>query len=292
MSRPETHISECSQIFVIGAHRSGTTWLANCLMGIEGVFTPQAALHHGQIESAYFSRFLPYFNGAHKRSDKLAMFSAFEKTDFVGALKGDGLKPCYNNDPWSYFSLLMDNAARVHRCDSWVEKSPGNALVIDQLIDNFPKARFIFISRNYIDQSLSYALGLLGGIGVWNLFKAGLVAGIYRSSMRRGGDNIFRIRYEALRLNFDDEFGDCLRFLDFETREYTAPEFQPNSSYSPAYSDIGQKPVLNFSQRAVVTIGYYTTIFIPRPGMMFLLGLRRRIFRSALPDWVYASIDS
>ena len=50
-----------NRVFIIGSHRSGTTYLTNVLAEQNDLYTPQTEKHRGQIESAFFSHFLKYF---------------------------------------------------------------------------------------------------------------------------------------------------------------------------------------------------------------------------------------
>ena len=49
-------------IFVLGRHRSGTTWVSNILASVPGIYSPSHPLHKGAHESAYFSLLIPYCN--------------------------------------------------------------------------------------------------------------------------------------------------------------------------------------------------------------------------------------
>ena len=69
-------------IFVLGRHRSGTTWLSNVLAAFPEIYAPAHELHHGTHESAFFSHLVPYCNGGRTAVDLLAIKRLFERSDY------------------------------------------------------------------------------------------------------------------------------------------------------------------------------------------------------------------
>ncbi len=71
------------EIFVIGRHRSGTTWVTNLIASHPKIFTPEHQKHQGQDESAFFSSVVPYCHMGSAETDRLAISTIFEHSDFL-----------------------------------------------------------------------------------------------------------------------------------------------------------------------------------------------------------------
>lgn len=280
------------RIFIIGQHRSGTTWLTNGFAEIEGVFTPQLELHHGQIESAFFSSLVPYFNQGKTPVDRIALYTAFAQTDFFKALGISHHDLQLDATPAQAFATVMDLAAEKHDSDTWIEKSPGNSLMIDELMVQFPESHFIRVRRNLYEQCTSRAIGLLGGLNLKTLFLSGVQAGLYDNVMSGQSKNLHEVRYEDLVADYDREMERCLAFVGLQGRIFKRPTVKPNSSYSSAYSNVKDRKKANLTQKFVIVFGYASARLIPRNLVVKALALRKRFFRNRLPVWLYATLEN
>jgi hypothetical protein len=132
------------KIFVIGRHRSGTTWVTNILASHHKVFTPTHEAHRGQHESEFFSSLVPYCRQGKTSTDRMAIRSIFERSDFWHLLFPEEA-PSLDIDRLGvlgYFEGALDEAARLRDCTHWVEKTPAEgAYVAGQLVKAILKCR-------------------------------------------------------------------------------------------------------------------------------------------------------
>ncbi|MBO9399396.1 sulfotransferase [Shimia sp. R9_3] len=278
------------KIFILGKHRSGTTWLANCIAEVDGVYTPRVDLHHGQIESAFFSSIVPYFSGAKSAVDRSALYAAFSKSDFFSALGVDFDEVDHQLCPELMFEALMSAAANAQDCDAWLEKTPAHSLLVDDLMSYYPDAQFIRVRRNILDQTLSTCVGLKGTLNKKNLFVAAFESGIYEAVLSIKSDRLLEIAYEDLRNDFDREIHRCLDFLNMAERSFSRPSVKANSSFSSAYSQVKTAPSLSVLDKVIVRFGFIFGRSFPRRLIKFALRQRKTIFRNKLPRWMFASL--
>jgi hypothetical protein len=277
------------KIFVLGCHRSGTTWLTNIISGVDQIYTPVSDLHHGQIESAFFSSIVPYFNNGRTSSDKIAMYAAYSRSDFYSCLGLEYYNFSTDTMPYEFFSKSMDLATKNHECDTWIEKTPAHSLVVDELYKRFPESFFIIVKRDIYDQALSNSIGLLGGLSLKNLFYSGIVSGIYDNILNVDYNNTLIVNYSDLQTDIDCQLSRILEFVGLHGRSYSIPNLKPNSSFSAAYSNKVNRVPLSFTQKSIVKFAWIFTRFIPRGMVISLLKLKKKIFRNSLPSWLYAS---
>lgn len=68
-------------IFVVGVHRSGTTWLANILCRHSNIAGIQAERHFGIHESVFFSHFIHNFGDLRNDNIFIQFVEAFASSD-------------------------------------------------------------------------------------------------------------------------------------------------------------------------------------------------------------------
>ena len=138
-------------VFVVGAPRSGTTWLQRLLAAHPRVATGQ--------ESHLFSEFV----GPQLR--------AWRKHERAAAVERGGVGPgCYHTEE-EFLGILRDYMRRLlapllearGTAELFVEKTPGHALYVAEIHELLPEARFIHIIRDARDVVVS----LLTAAGSW-----------------------------------------------------------------------------------------------------------------------------
>lgn len=138
-------------VFVVGAPRSGTTWLQRLLAAHPRVATGQ--------ESHLFSEFV----GPQLRAWRKHLRSAPVERGGVGP-------GCYHTEE-QFLAILRDYMLRLlapliearGEAELFVEKTPGHALYVAEIHELLPEARFIHIIRDARDVVVS----LLTAAGSW-----------------------------------------------------------------------------------------------------------------------------
>jgi hypothetical protein len=139
-------------IFVVGAERSGTKWLANILCNHPAIVGVQSERHHGILETNMLANMERKFN-LRSDDDYFAMLDLWFKTDFFQITQVDKhvfyrLQPRPNSCVL-LFALLMDELARKKGTQFWIQKTNPEAAL--RVADFFHDARWIVIRRNIID---------------------------------------------------------------------------------------------------------------------------------------------
>lgn len=117
-----------SPLFIVGAPRSGTTWLQNLMLESNYVF--------GGQESYFYSLFHPAFVSVSDDSDKrrVGLSSYWSEDDFRKQM----------HEVWiNTFKSLCTPESKL-----LLEKTPFHALYVDKLADFLPNAKFIHLIRD------------------------------------------------------------------------------------------------------------------------------------------------
>jgi hypothetical protein len=161
-------------IFMIGAERSGTTLVMALLGAHPNIAVPEVAW--------YYPRFRPYIHTYGDLSQESNFRTLVDEMIF-------GLKtPLWDLpvNPATIVSELVDSAdersfrgaysailrryADHHGKPRWGEKTPHNLFFIGEILEDYPDAQFIFITRDGRDASADY---LESAFGPTNIFVAG-----------------------------------------------------------------------------------------------------------------------
>jgi hypothetical protein len=234
-------------IFVLGRHRSGTTWVSNVLAAFPDVYAPVHEAHHGIHESAFFSHLVPYCHEGRTSTDLLAIKHLFERSDYfllTGLRAGpDILAHGYVE----YFRLAMEAAARQKTARYWLEKTPAHTLLARFLAKSFPDAVFIAVVREARDVVASNVHGFGNPHSVGNWFWQAAVTAVYEKIIVQ--NNLFVIRYEDFKDRHDDTVRAIARRLELGDAQVPAPAFARNTSYRE------QTPSLTWWQRTAIVCG-------------------------------------
>jgi len=269
-------------IFVLGRHRSGTTWLSNVLAAFPEIYAPAHELHHGTHESAFFSHLVPYCNGGRTAVDLLAIKSLFERSDYFLLTGLDSGPDIVEHGLVEYFRLVMEAAAHRHGARFWLEKTPAHTLLTAFLARSYPDAVLLGIVRDARDVVASN----VHGFGNPRSFRAWLwqavVTGIYERIVARD-NRVYVIRYEDLRDRHADTVRAVARHLSLDDRAVPASRYASNTSYR---SD--EAPRIRGWQSTAIACGLLLARACPASWVDRLVN-RWWFLRSAtLPRWFFA----
>ena len=210
MSRDVNQLSErhrdvlLSPIFIVGAGRSGTTWLQRLLLELPEVI--------GGQESTFFYMFNQAFSAVEdNQSDvrKVGLSSYWLENEFDEAMREIWLK------------TFMPMFAQKPGATVLLEKTPGNALYMDRIARFLPQARFIHLIRDSraVTASLiaagkgwgsNWAPGNTKSAALewWRMVTAARDAGVARDPQR-----YMEIHYEDLHSDAVAELGRLVSFI-------------------------------------------------------------------------------
>ncbi len=213
-------------VFIIGSERSGTTLVMAILGCHPRIAVPEVTW--------YYPRFKPYL---HTYGD-LSNLKNFRTLAFEMA---HGLRiPYWRMDvqPGSFandiadrameieqsyagiFAAMFERYAKFENKPRWGEKTPYNIFYLDQILEDFPNAQFVYIYRDGRDASAEFLDSAFGPTNIYSaarIWKDGQEAALaFRKKLT--DDQWFNIKYEELVLEPVDHLQRLCTFLG---EEYT-----------------------------------------------------------------------
>lgn len=288
-------------LFVVGRHRSGTTWLANLLCEHPSIAGVQHERHYGIHESAFFSHVDGRYGPLDLRSNFIECVEVMAASDYF-RLAGATREEMYRLWPTSYsglFRSVMDRFAEKKDASIWVEKTPLHTLHLDRIGGCYPDARFIGIRRPTEDVVASILLLTLeedpsrvgGGLRRWSFIaKAAAGSSLYERILRRHArreNRVLLLDYEQLRRRGETTLRQVCRFLDlpFDSRMLETP-YERNSSYrEPKAPDRGRG--LAPGERTLVRLLVRVLRLVPLVFLRWIRRARRGGTRQPLPRWFF-----
>jgi Sulfotransferase family len=296
--------SRPTPVFVLGQHRSGTTWLANILANHPRVVAVQSDDHFGVHESIFFSHFARAYGDIADEANFGRFAADFATSDYyiLTGLEADWL---LRRRPRSYaeaFRAVMDEMARRQDGDVWIEKSPQHTLLGEELAAAFPDARFVAILRRahavvnshlwlggepplYIGRPPRYPARLV------RLAKLSAVYALHDRWLRRfcrPRARCLLVTYESLAADPTGETARVCEFLGipFESSMLDLPWRKNTSVKSPGMKSLGA------ADRIVVTLAVNAFRVVPLQLLNSLI--RRRQSRGQLewPVWCWRRRDA
>lgn len=161
-------------IFVIGAERSGTTLLMAMLGCHPRIAVPEVAW--------FYPRFRPYLYtyGALTEKDNMQVLleemifglkTPFWEMDVNPRTIVDELQALAKEPSFAgAYDAILTRFAQESGKPRWGEKTPYNLFYIKEILEDFPNAQFVFITRDGRDASADY---LASGFGPTNIYCAG-----------------------------------------------------------------------------------------------------------------------
>ncbi len=202
-------------VIIIGAARTGTTWLSNILLQNFGLTTLQHPLHYGVKEPQLF-QLNNYFN---KLNSPTKFVEEMKDSDLFQLLKV-GTEPRISQSYFDFFFDRMDELAKasntpwfIKLCPEFLYDSDAFDEVIGYLTKRYAGVKFVVIHRTLPNYLLSY-LNMPGESKssrskFWNQFPA-LTLGVARHTVlyHRAGQlpNATWISYEDLEQKPEEVF--------------------------------------------------------------------------------------
>lgn len=279
-------------LFVIGKHRSGTTWLSNLLIDhpdIEGV---HHASHRGIHESAFFSHVVGRYGDLEVFSNYVEFASVISQSDYfrLAGVSFDDLLELYPSSYTDVFRAVMDRMATRSSAKYWIEKSPMHTFYMREIGQTYTDAKFVGILRNPVDtafswlkqQDLSSSSQRLMGLARITIDK--YVVDVHMLRMKAAWpERVHVIRYENLCQNKSDVLRGVCNFLDLAPAELRS-KYKPNTSYQES-RDEHERP--KHEEKFVLFLYNYVLRLIPSRVFRFIKIIYRNIVRRDLPDWFF-----
>ena len=222
-------------VFVIGRIRSGTKWLSN-LLGAHPEVAAISGRRAGLLSTCMFDRLPDTFGSLKDDSNFYAFLACYSKTDFF-RLTGLPEEFLYRLDTRNYFEIfrqMMDAYAQRSGRALWVQKS--KSILLPQLYENFPDARFVIIRRNLMDNiRSSIGLALSHGDERANTLTTALsyYHHVKTEERYRGRENVYFVEFEELKADTVGTMKRVCAFLGIEFRpEMLDTGYAPNTSFS------------------------------------------------------------
>lgn len=208
-------------IFVVGKHRSGTTWLANQLCEHPLIAGVRHEHHDGIHESAYFSRIYRRYGDLTYKPNFVEFVEATFMSDIFQLLGADK-DELYALWPTTYegvFRALMDRYAARQNARYWLDKTPEHTLLIEEIAEIYPDAKFIAITRD-VEDVMASTVGRYGSNKLRHkkrLIVATTMSWLHSNktiqSFAEKSDRIFVTRYETLRGDPETTYREMCSFL-------------------------------------------------------------------------------
>src|SRR6266850_839944 len=209
-------------VIMIGAERSGTTLVMAMLGCHPRIAVPEVVW--------YYPRFRPYLHtygdlSKDQNFRALAEEMAFGlKTPFWGmkanprTIVDEILADLKEKSFAGIYCAMHERYARIAGKPRWGEKTPHNLFFVKEILEDFPNAQFIFITRDGRDASADY---LDSAFGPTNIFCAGESWALCQNAVKP-----WRKKLAAEPLRLGEEQIALWRELDGRTRAATmdAPE--------------------------------------------------------------------
>ena len=152
-------------VLVVGANRSGTTWLSNLLCNHSQISGVQSDEHFGIIETNLFGRMQRVFGSLNSRVNKIAFIESWSQTDFFLATGIDKseIYSLKSRDYVDIFRFVMREFSSRLGNSYWLQKLPTTEFrYLGSLQDD---AKIIVITRNMLG-NLASKHGLLQKKGI------------------------------------------------------------------------------------------------------------------------------
>ena len=263
-------------LFILGRHRSGTTWLANALATLPEVYAPEHASPRKTHESAFFSHLVRHCNHGRTESDLREIKRLFEHSRFF-ALTGQAQGPdILRLGPAGYFRAIMEAGARRKGARYWLEKTPAHTMHSRFLSEAFPDAVFVAVQRDYRDVVGSNVHGFGTPASAWNWFRHSAATAAYEKVIARRRAIV--VRYEDLLADFAGTMQGLMAALGI-AGPAPPPAIERNSSFADA------PPAFTARQRVAMASGRWLVRMLPSAALERAIVAWRARTPASLPGW-------
>jgi hypothetical protein len=287
-------------LFVIGKHRSGTSFLANLLLDHPKI----TSVHYPPDSQTYKSGVCEscFFYGIDKRYGDISIFENFvefasvvSRSDYfkLAGSSFDDLISYYKADYPNVFRYVMDKFAEHKGAAYWIEKTPSHTLLIKTIKKYYPDAKFVGIIRNEVDTALS-SLHLKKKqdkprlVRLWALIKVTILKYIYDILMTKFKkiypDDILIIDYSQLVTNKAKVTAGICDFLGLQQKELST-KFLKNT----VYKSESDKRSYGYERFFIRLIYKYLLRVVPYKLLSILAKKQIKIKHSKLPAWFFKS---
>lgn len=219
-----------AKIFILGAPRSGTTWLQELLGSHPAIATSQelklVQLFLGPLCLAWDDQ--PFRNEEHWREHRfVGLACVLDEREFLNAVRGFA-EACYQKvlslKPGAYMVL---------------DKDPPNSVQAQRLTTLFPDAKFVHLIRDGREVAASLVSASAGWGGDWAPARVGRAARRWRKHVEsnygaRSSQNYYELRYESLQQDPGATLHDLLDFLGVDASEDLVAQMQTTAEQKDA----------------------------------------------------------
>jgi Sulfotransferase family len=248
-------------VFVVGCHRSGTSFLYHCLLSAGGFAVYRS-------DTAVWDRLVPLCGDLRRRRNREKLLKIwlrskpFRRTGLDAAqLERKILEDCSNGG--EFLKVVMEQMAQDQNVDRWAAWDPDNTFYMREIKREIPDALFIHIIRDGRD--IATVLDKKGWIKPfpWDRGKSLMVAGVFWEWMVRTGReygqamplDYIEVRYEDLVTRPHETFAKLGAFikhdLDYDriVRMGVGVVTDPNSTFKKEFERGQFNPVGRWRER-------------------------------------------
>lgn len=292
-------------IFVGGAARTGTTWLANIISRHSKVACVQGSSPGGLDginESAFFSHVAGMFGNLENDNNLIQLIEVFASSSYFIS-SGLDKNIFYKERVHTYqdfFRLLMDHFAEKNGAALWLEKTPAHAFHFEKIVTYYDDAQIIAIKRNPIDQIKSGIILSQKRVGQKNFIrrKIDILKRLfnYNACYKHVGhlvskkpDKIILIEYEDLLKSRQRVINRICNFLEIEFEEEMLGDRDNRKSNTSFISDIERSKVYSPMEERGICLLSYLMEWVPyRLYRLAYLAKRITIIKKRkLPYWFF-----
>ena len=286
-------------IFVVGVHRSGTTWLANILCQHSKIAGIQHERHFGIHESAFFDGIMGNFGDLRNDNDFIQFVEIFAISDYFLLSRLDK-NIFYKERPNTYqdfFRILMDCFAEKEKVDFWLEKTPAHTIYLEKISEYFPDSKFVSIKRNIVDTIKSTIkmqyytsnenISMIPRpfITIYLIYRY-IKYYKYIEHFCKKSNSIKVINYEELKKSPEPVITNLCKFLDIEFESnMLKKKYKPNTSFSDNQE---RKEVLTSTEKWLIKLFAPLCTILPYRLYSALDPIERSLRKSELPLWFYS----
>ncbi len=291
-----------SPIFVVGARRTGTTWLGNIICNHSDVAGIQGgAKQEGINETVFFSHLAGKYGDLKDLNNLLQFIEIFSNSNYF-IQSGLDKEIFYRAKPQTYqavFYIFMEHFAKKQGKDYFLEKSPPHSLHVEEIAGYYKNAKIVAIKRNIVEQikSASKRNKITSGKKIGRLRELGLnmkrviAYHTYYKHIKRliskQPDRIMLVEYEDLKRATKETVIRVCEFLGIGFQEQMLEQrYRANTSF---IDNSERKQVLSAAQEKLINI--VDPLFGLLPYTLYHLGykVRRKLAGRKLPPWVFST---
>ncbi len=291
-----------SPIFVVGARRTGTTWLGNIICNhsdVAGIQQASKVRQEGIYESVFFSHLAGKYGDLKDPNNLIQFVEIFANSSYF-IQSGLDKEIFYRDPPGTYqdfFKLLLERVARKQGAAYFIEKTPAHALHLEELSRYYNNAKFVAIRRNIIDQIRSasklneFSVGKNAGRVKKRLLllKRIITYHAYNKHimhfMASAPDKILLIEYEDLKRATEETVIRVCDFLGIGFQpEMLQQRHKPNTSFTDSSE---RKQVLSIAEEELIKRLNPFFELLPYALYRWLRIVERRVEGRRLPHWFY-----